>query len=422
MNPQMSEASSDKPSVIHRRVAQRIETALQDTRVVLIAGPRQAGKSTLAHTFETETRPYLTLDDAPTLQAARSDPVSFLRGLDQAVIDEVQRAPDLLLAIKERVDRDQRPGRFLLTGSANLTAIPKIADSLAGRMEVISLLPFAQAELRNTPGNFLDRVFSSEVPKLTGDAVFGAALAEAVLRGGYPEAIGRENAARRRRWFDNYIVSILDRDVQDIANIDQLDRLPRLLRVLSEHAGQLVNHSSFGASLSLSHKTAQKYVSILERLFLVRTLEPWSSNDVSRIIKTAKLTFLDSGLLAALRGADTHAVGADRTKFGPLLENFAVSEIFKLASWNEDRFRFSHFRTREQEEVDLVIEDRRGRVVGIEVKASAAIKASDFNGLKRLQQVAGDRFVRGILLHDHDRVTPFGERLHAMPVSRLWTM
>jgi uncharacterized protein len=422
MNLRMSEALPDQPSKIHRRVAQRIETALQDTRVVLIAGPRQAGKTTLARAFETDSRPYITLDDAPTLQAARSDPVGFMRGFDQAVIDEVQRAPDLLLAIKERVDRDQKPGRFLLTGSANLTAIPKIADSLAGRMEVINLLPFAQAELRNAPGNFIDRAFSSEVPKLTGDALFGAALAEAVLRGGYPEAIGRESAARRRRWFENYVVSILDRDVQDIANIDQLDRLPRLLRILSEHAGQLVNHTSFGASLSLSHKTAQKYVSILERLFLVKTLEPWSSNDVSRIIKTAKLTFLDSGLLAMLRGADAATISADRSKFGPLLENFVVSEIFKLASWNEDPYRFSHFRTREQEEVDLVIEDRLGRIVGIEVKASAAIKASDFNGLKRLQQAAGDRFVRGILLHDHDRVTPFGENLHAMPVSRLWTL
>jgi uncharacterized protein len=422
MNLRMSEALPDQPSKIHRRVAQRIETALQDTRVVLIAGPRQAGKTTLARAFETDSRPYITLDDAPTLQAARSDPVGFMRGFDQAVIDEVQRAPDLLLAIKERVDRDQKPGRFLLTGSANLTAIPKIADSLAGRMEVINLLPFAQAELRNAPGNFIDRAFSSEVPKLTGDALFGAALAEAVLRGGYPEAIGRESAARRRRWFENYVVSILHRDVQDIANIDQLDRLPRLLRILSEHPGQLVNHTSFGASLSLSHKTAQKYVSILERLFLVKTLEPWSSNDVSRIIKTAKLTFLDSGLLAMLRGADAAIISADRSKFGPLLENFVVSEIFKLASWNEDPYRFSHFRTREQEEVDLVIEDRLGRIVGIEVKASAAIKASDFNGLKRLQQAAGDRFVRGILMHDHDRVTPFGERLHAMPVSRLWTL
>ena len=418
----MSAAHPAEPSVIRRRVAQRVETALQDTRVVLIAGPRQAGKSTLAQTFESETRPYLTLDDAPTLQAARADPVSFVRGLDLAIIDEIQRAPDLLLAIKERVDRDKRPGRFLLTGSANLTAIPRIADSLAGRMEIIRLLPLAQAEIRNTPGNFLDAVFSSEAPKLTGDAVTGAALADSVLRGGYPEAIGRTGAARRRRWFENYVVSILGRDVRDIANIDQLDRLPRLLRILSEHAGQIVNHSSFGAALSLSHVTAQKYVSILERLFLVQTLEPWSSNAVSRIIKTAKLTFLDSGLLAALRGAEAADIGRDRAHYGPLLENFVVSEIFKLASWNEERFRFSHFRTRMQDEVDLVIEDRLGRIVGIAVKASAAIKASDFNGLKRLQAAAGDKFVRGILLHDHDRVTPFGERLHAMPVSRLWTM
>ena len=215
---------------------------------------------------------------------------------------------------------------------------------------------------------------------------------------------------------------MLDRDVRDVANVEQLDKLPKLLRVLAEHAGQIVNHSSFGAALSLSHLTAQRYVAILERLFLVQTLQPWSSNAVSRLIKTAKLSFLDSGLLAALRRTDASDIAIDRSKFGPLLENFVVSEIFKLASWNEEQFSFSHFRTREQEEVDLVIEDRRGRIVGVEVKASATVRPSDFNGLKRLQQAAGDKFVRGILLHDHDRVTPFAERLHAMPVSRLWTI
>src|SRR5690606_20271418 len=206
------------------------------------------------------------------------DPVGFVRGLEGAVIDEVQRVPELMLAIKESVDRDEKPGRFLLTGSANIATVPAIADSLAGRMATISLLPFAQSEIRSTPGRLLDRLFAGEEPASGEDPLFGDDLIALVLRGGYPEALRRASSARRTAWLEDYVVQILDRDVRDIANIDQLDRLPRLLQVLAEHAGQLVNHSSFGAALGLSSVTAQKYVAILERLFLVRTLAPWSSN------------------------------------------------------------------------------------------------------------------------------------------------
>lgn len=409
-------------SLIPRRAQRLVETALTDTRVVLVAGPRQAGKTTLARQFSTPDRPYLTLDDAGTLQAARSDPVGFVRGLDRAIIDEIQRAPDLMLAVKESVDRDPRSGRFLLTGSANLSTLPAIADSLAGRMEVIMLLPLAQAEMRDTAGTFLDRVFAGQGVPVATDTVVGDDLLEAVLRGGYPEALRRTTPGRRRAWQDDYISLILDRDVRDIANIDQLDRLPRLLSVLAEHAGQLVNHSSFGSALALSSVTAQKYVSILERLYLVRTVPPWSTNRLSRLVKTPKLHFLDTGLLAALRDADIDELRSDRTRFGPLLGSFVVSEVLKLASWSEMPLRISHFRTKEKEEVDLVLEDRRGRVVGIEVKASATVRPQDFAGLRRLQEAAGNKFVQGLILHDHDRVTPFGERLHAAPVSALWTM
>ena len=405
---------------IPRRVTPRVETALSDTRVVLISGPRQAGKTTLARQFAGTGRPYFTLDEAGSLEAARSDPVGFVRGLDRAIIDEIQRAPDLILAVKESVDRDPRPGRFLLTGSANITTLPTVADSLAGRMEVITLLPLAQAELRGSPGTLIDLLFADDgVPPQTA-VVIGDDLIDAVLRGGYPEAVRRATPGRRRAWQEDYVGLILDRDVRKIANIDQLDRLPRLLDVLAEHAGQLVNHSSFGAALSLSSVTAQKYVSILECLYLVTLLAPWSSNRLSRLVRTPKLHFLDTGLLAALRDADGDELKANRTRFGPLLESFVVSEVMKLASWSETQFRFSHFRTKEQEEVDLVVEDRRGRVVGIEVKASATVRAQDFAGLKRLQAAAGAKFVQGLVLHDHDRVTPFGEHLHAAPISLLW--
>jgi uncharacterized protein len=415
-------ASISPHKFIDRKVRPLVETALADTRVVLIVGPRQAGKTTLAKQLAGADRPYITLDDAGALSAARADPVGFVRGIERAVIDEVQRAPELMLAIKESVDRDDSPGRFLLTGSANVATMPAVADSLAGRMATISLLPFAQSEIHATPGRLLDRLFAGEEPSSEEGAVFGDELLALVLRGGYPEALRRSTSARRSAWLEDYVAQILDRDVRDIANIEQLDRLPRLLEVLAEHAGQLVNHSSFGAALGLSSVTAQRYVAILERLFLVRTLQPWSSNRLSRLIKTPKLHFLDSGLLATLREDEEEALGWDRTRFGAVLESFVVSELLKLASWSERRVSFSHYRTKDQDEVDVVIEDRRGRIVGIEVKASATVRPQDFRGLHQFQEAVGDRFVRGLVLHDHDRVTPFGEKLQAAPLSILWSM
>lgn len=396
--------------------------ALADTCVVLIAGPRQAGKTTLARQVSGSDRPFVTLDDVGTLNAAKTDPIGFFRGIKRVVVDEVQRAPELILAIKERVDRDDEPGRFLLTGSANLATVPAIADSFAGRMAVVPLLPFAQSEIRSTPGRLLDRLFAGEEPSAGEDTVVGDDLMATVLQGGYPEVLRRPTADRRTAWLEDYVKLILDRDVREIANIDQLDRLPRLLEVLAEHAGQLVNHSSFGAALGLSSITAQKYVAILECLFLITTLVPWSNNRLSRLVKIPKLHFLDTGLLATLREDDAVALRDNKGRFGALLESFVVSELLKLASWSGRRFSFSHYRTRDQDEVDIIIEDRRGRVVGIEAKASATVKSDDFRGLRQLQEAVGDRFVRGLVLHDHDRVTPFGEKLQAAPLSLLWTM
>lgn len=388
--------------------------------MVLLAGPRQAGKTTLARVLAEKSRTYLTLDDATTLSAAKSDPAGLIRELDQVIIDEVQRAPDLLLAIKESVDRDPRPGRFLITGSANLMTLPRIADSLAGRMETIRLLPLAQSEiLAQPPPRFLESLFAGRAPQ-PGPLLIGGALVDLVLAGGYPEAVARRTWTRRQDWYANYVEAVVERDVRDIANIDQLDRMPRLLRALAAHAGQLINHAGVGASLDLNHVTTQKYTGIFEQLFLVRTLPPWHNNALKRLTKKPKLHFLDSGLLAALMNLTPEKVAADRGSFGAILETFVFSEVLKLAGWSENRLTLSHFRDKELDEVDIVLEDRDGRVVGLEVKAAATVRSEDFSGLRKLAAAAGQRFAFGAVLYDHEQTITFGDRLAAVPLSSLW--
>ena len=403
-----------------RFVEPRIRDALADTRVVLLSGPRQSGKTTLGRKLANGGMTYMTLDNATVLDAARGDPVGFVRALDRAIIDEVQRVPGLMLAIKESVDADRRPGRFLLTGSADLMALPRVADSLAGRMEVMRLFPLAQCEMRGVNSGFLAAAFVGEVPSVTA-AVVGQGLVEAVLAGGYPEALTRRSWVRRQDWYASYVDAIVQRDVRDVAQIEQLQQMPRLLRVLGEYAGQLVTYSGIGAALGMNHVTTQKYVGVLERLFLVRTLPPWYGSQLKRLTKTLKLHFLDAGLLAAVRDLTPDRLRADRTPFGALLETFVLAELQKLASWAESRFEFSHFRDKDGHEVDIVIEDRRGRVVGIEVKAAATVTGSDFGGLRKLAEACGDRFVLGLVLHDHDKTVPFGPRLAAAPISALWS-
>lgn len=402
-----------------RFVSQRVKEALADTPAVLIVGPRRAGKTTLARMMGDAGRSYITLDDQTAMQAAQADPAGFIRGLDLAIIDEIQRVPDLLLAIKKSVDDDYRPGRFLLTGSANVLTLPRVADSLAGRMETIRMLPLAQAEIEGRGPTFLERLFDG---KLQGSrtAILGEDLLRLVLRGGYPEAISRESERRRQDWARSYLTSILTRDLRDIADVEKLTELPKFVRLLAEHAAQLVNYSQFGAAIDVTHKTSQRYVGLLEQVFLVTTLQPWFTNELKRIAKTPKLHFLDSGLLTAVRGLTYEKVQADRALFGALLESFVFAEVMKLITASELRLSPYHFRDGQMREVDIVLERDDGMVVGIEVKASATVKASDFGGLRALADACGDRFASGVVLYDSEDIVPFGERLAAAPLSCLW--
>jgi predicted AAA+ superfamily ATPase len=354
-----------------------------------------------------------------TLLSARNDPVGLIRSLDRAVIDEIQRAPQLLLAIKKSVDEDRRPGRFLLTGSANLMALPTVADSLAGRMETLSLLPLSQSEIEGRAANWIDSAFSGRI-LTTETPALGATLIERVLQGGYPESVIRPTERRRVAWARQYIDAIIQRDVRDIANIDKLDQLPRFLSGLAQTAGQMCNYTQLGGQVGLDGKTAARYVSIFEQMYLLKRVEVWARNRLNRVVKTPKLQFIDAGLLATLVGLGNDEALQDRSRFGHVLETFVFGELLKHTTTSEGDYRLLYYRDTDQVEVDVVIENAAGQIMGVEVKASATVNAGDLRGLKKLASIAGAQFKMGVLLYDGTETLPLGDGLWAAPLSSLW--
>jgi len=407
------------PSLYRRLIESRVTEAMADTPVVLLAGPRQAGKTTLVRQMAEQGMRYLTLDDELTLLAARADPVGMIRSLDRAVIDEIQRAPQLLLAIKKTVDEDRRPGRFLLTGSANLMALPTVADSLAGRMETLTLLPLSQSELNASTTNWIDRAFAGQLPEV-GAPVQGDDLIEIVLRGGYPEAVARPTARRRSAWARQYINAIIQRDVRDVADIDKIDQLPRFLNALAQVAGQMCNYTQLGGQVGLDSKTAARYAGVFEQMYLLKRVDVWSRNRLSRVVKTPKLQFIDSGLLAMLMGLTPALIQQDRSRFGHVLETFVYGELLKHATTADGDCQLLYYRDHDQYEVDVVIEHAAGGLIGVEVKASATVTERDLRGLKRLASLAGDQFKLGVILYDGTQTLPLGDQLWVAPIATLW--
>lgn len=402
-----------------RLLTERMQDALSDTPVVLITGPRQSGKTTLVRHLLTTGMRYLTLDDNLTLLAAQQDPVGFIRSLDRAVIDEIQRAPKLLLAIKKTVDEDRRAGRFLLTGSANLMTLPLVADSLAGRMETLTLYPLAQCEIQHQTTHWLDSVFAGKIPAVS-HSVIGHELVELVLQGGYPEVLARPSPKRRQAWRRQYLDALLQRDVQDIANIDKLGQFPTLLRTLAEFSGQLCNYSQLGGQVGLDYKTVSKYIGVFEQMYLLKRIPVWANNRLKRMLKTPKLQFVDSGLLASLRGLTADTIKQNHTLFGGLLETFIYAELLKQTTWAADDYHILYYRDTEQYEVDFIIENSAGNLVGIEVKAAASLTTKDLRGLKKFASVSGEKMQLGLILYDGVETLPLGDKFWAVPIASLW--
>lgn len=401
-----------------RALLPELALALNESPVAILVGPRQSGKSTLARQL-VPAGSYTSLDDPEPLAAATSDPDGFIaRFTERCAVDEVQKVPDLLRAIKANVDRDRRPGRFLLTGSSDVFAVPRVAESLAGRMRLLTLWPFAECELAGSACDFVDRLF--EDGPIRVDAVASRAdVVNRAVRGGYPEITSLTTG--RRSWFESYVAAVTLRDVRDIVDVRGLTQLPGLLRLLAARTATVLNAAELSRISGIPQSTLGRYLSLLRVTFLLRLIPAWSGSLAKRLTRHPKISLCDSGLAAHLQGVDATRLATDQHLAGALIENYVLMELQKQSSWSRTQPALYHFRSVSGDEVDVVLERRDGAVVGIEVKSSVGVTTSDFRGLRAMSLLLKRKFVRGIVLHPGRNVVGFSERLEAVPLSALWT-
>ena len=408
--------------MIKRKITPKLLAALKDSPVVLVHGARQTGKSTLVKHLSENDYPakYLTFDDPTILSAARSSPLEFLTNYDDnLVIDEVQRVPEIFLTIKGLVDKKRKSGKYILTGSSNVLLLPKVSESLAGRMEILNLFPFSQSEISGSDYNFIDEIFKKDFkpnvdPKKKND------LTDRILSGGFPEMLFRKERLRQEAWFKSYVTTILQRDVRDIVNIEKLSELPRLLKLLASRAGTLFNFAELSRSAAIPQTTLKRYISLLEVIFLILPLPAWSGNLSKRLIKTPKLYLSDTGLLSHLISFEHDKIVNDPLSWGRIVENFILLELLKQSSWSNYNLSLFYFRTSSGQEVDFIIEHSNGSLVGIEVKASAKVTADNFNHLRVFAEENRKKFLRGFVFYTGAEIIPFAKNLFAMPISTLW--
>lgn len=415
------------PAQLRRNLCGPIEEALADTRVIGIIGPRQAGKSTLARSL-VAARPhatYVSLDDRRIRLAAEADPHGFVADRPGLLaVDEVQRVPDLLLAIKSVVDLDLRPGRFVITGSSQLSANRGVSETLAGRIERFELWPFSQGELDERREGFLDLLLDG-APGMTGaSSLTKRNYLELASAGGYPEAVLRART-RRVGWFDSYVETVVEREAPGITTSPRTGELPRLLRLVAARQATVLNVADLARDARLPERSVYRYLEVLEAVFLVRRIPAWSPNLAQREVRAPKIVLTDPGVAVALRGMDVDALarpeiaqGAD----GAVLEGFVVTELIRQLGWSRTRAQLLHYRDRQLAEVDVIVEAPDGRVAGIEVKSGADIGQREVRHLAKLRDRLGDRFVAGVVLNTGPTALSLGERLTALPISALWAI
>ena len=411
------------PNLVPRHAESLVTEALDDTRVILVNGARQAGKSTLTRLAAARRAPAVVrlLDDPATLRAAKDDPTGFVEHDTLMVIDEIQLVPELLQPIKVAVDSDPTPGRYLLTGSSRVLALRTLPDALPGRMEIIELWPFSQGEINGQPDRFIDAAFRHG-PRLSHSSTLRRRdYLERVVVGGFPEAV-RRTPRRRTAFFDSYLSTLIERDVLELANIERRGDLFKLLALLAGRAGGLLVPGTLAGQSGIPRTTLTRYLELLSSVFLIKSIPAWSSGQTQRAVGTPKLAFVDTGIACHLIGQDAMRLGEPGGAAGPMMENFVVMELARQLTWSDERGRMYHYRTKDKVEVDAVIETPDGRVIGVEVKAGATIRTEDLTGLRNLADRLGDRFVAGYVLYTGQQTLPFGERIRALPLDALWCL
>jgi predicted AAA+ superfamily ATPase len=415
---------------------------MEDTPALIVIGARQVGKSTLLRDMlpieinmitdeasplsEARAVKYVTLDDLSTLSAAKTDPDSFLGRYDDTtlIIDEAQLSPELLRTIKKFVDSDRRSGKYILSGSADIMALPKMSESLAGRCEIFYMYPLSQTEILNHRENFVDLSFSenfiADERRLPADTKDFSWLARIMYAGGYPEVLERKTS-RISAWFRSYITAIIQRDVKAISNISDITALHTLLEMLARRCSNLLNVSDVSRLSSIKNTTLQRYLTLLERVFIIYINKPWHKSVDARLVKTPKVYMNDSGLLCYLLGVSLNDLISKKSNFtGAILENFVFNELQKQICWSDLHPEIYHFRNTNGKEVDFILELRNQKKIGIEVKASSTVTNSDFEGLREFSRIAKDDFFRGIILYSGNNTLQFGENLFAVPIASMF--
>lgn len=383
-------------------------------------GPRQAGKATLAGSLK-DDRNYHTLDDLATLAAARSDPQAFVAGLaERVVIDEVQRVPELLLAINREVDLNRVAGRFLLTGSSDIRVTGAVSESLAGRMRTLDLLPLSQSEIAGGAGTWIEELWEGTMAKRVAADWEKPDLPDRILRGGFPEAVARKTPEAAQRWLRAYANALIERDMTDLARIADVAQMARLLSLIASRTASVANFTDFARVLGVPLTTLRRYLALAHAVFFSFELPAWAGNTTARLVRQPKLHLCDTGLACVLAGVDARSIDSQSILMGQIFETFVVTEVRKAVAWLPLDLRLSHFRSHAGREVDLVIEARDGSLCGLEMKLGSTVRAGDFAGLRHLQETVGAKFRHGYVIHGGQGFVSFAPNLHALPVSALW--